>query len=313
VLRRIANHLYWTARNLERAEWRARLVDVNYHLLIEATPRDTEPWAPLLAIFGEESLFAERYAVADEPSVLNFFALDDENPNSIRSCIKNARGNALSLRHYISSELWLDLNTLYLGAEDWTPELFKTPGVFEFFAKLKDSFYKLSGIRLSTIPRDLAYDFMQLGIMLERAQDVARLLDVKYHFLLPSLEDVGGPIDLTQWAAVLRSASCLEAYRKYYGNAIKVSNVVEILLFDATFPRSVRFALDQLATSLGRIASYAPEPVPASAALDEVTSFVRGANARDVIESGLHQALIQIRDGCTAIGNEIYDRYLKAD
>ena len=133
MLRRIASHLLWTACNLERAEWRARLLDVNYHLLIESPPRDAQPWAPLLAIFGERELFAETYTTADDASILNFFALDTDNPNSIRSCINTARNNAISLRHYISSELWLDLNTLYLNAQEWTPELFVSPGVFAFF------------------------------------------------------------------------------------------------------------------------------------------------------------------------------------
>ncbi|MDO8433873.1 MAG: alpha-E domain-containing protein [Candidatus Binatus sp.] len=158
-------------------------------MLFGATPRDAQPWAPLLAIFGETESFKTRYADADESSVLNFFTLDPDNPSSIRNCIRNARANSLSLRHYISSELWLDLNTLYLAAEEWTPELFTSPGVFAFFAVLKDCFYRIAGIRQSTTPRDLAYDFMQLGIMLERAECVARMLDVKYHFLLPRLED----------------------------------------------------------------------------------------------------------------------------
>src|SRR5208337_4037788 len=156
----------------------------------------------------------------------NFFTLDPENPNSIRNCINVARSNARALRHYISSELWLDLNSLYLEAHEWKPEVFKSPGVFAFFGELKDCFYRMSGIMQSTLPRDLAYDFMQLGIMLERAEDVTRMLDVKYHFLLPHQEDVGGTIDLLQWAAVLRSASGLEAYRKRHGSAIRIESVV---------------------------------------------------------------------------------------
>jgi uncharacterized alpha-E superfamily protein len=313
MLRRIAGHLFWTARNLERAEWRARLLDVNYHLLIESPPRDSQPWAPLLAIFGERELFSESNETADDASILNFFALDTNNPNSIRSCINTARSNAISLRHYISSELWLDLNTLYLTAQEWTPELFVSPGVFAFFDDLKDSFYSLSGIRQSTIPRDIAYDFMQLGIMLERAEDVSRLLDVKYHFLLPRLEDVGGSVDILQWAAVLRSASGLEAYRKRFGNSIRIDNVVEILLFDPTFPRSARFALAMLETSLNRIKSQSPEPSPPSSRLEEVLALMRSKRSLDVIKSGLHQFLLEIQDGCAALGEEVFQRYLKID
>ena len=325
MLRRIASHLYWTARNLERAEWRARLVDVNYHLLVETPPRGAEPWAPLLAIFGERALFAARYATADEDSVLNFFVLDLENPNSIRNCITTARNNALSLRPYISSELWIDLNSLYLAAQGWTPGLFVSPGVFTFFSDLKDSFYRISGILQTTIPRDPAYDFMQIGMMLERAEDVARMLDVKYHFLLPRLEDVGGPVDLLQWAAVLRSASGLEAYRKRYGNSIEVEKVVSILLFDASFPRSARFSLDQLEVSLGRIAAEPSESTSRSEsqsqsqsssqfpALHELGEALKSDRSAHALKSGLHQFLLHIQDGCAAISDEVFGRYLRID
>lgn len=320
MLRRIASHLYWTARNLERAEWRARLVDVNYHLLIETPPRGAEPWAPLLAIFGERDTFAEHYETADEHSVLNFFVLDLDNPNSIRNCVNNARNNALSLRHYVSSEFWIGLNTLYLSAQAWTPSLFITPGVFAFFAELRDSFYRLSGILQTTIPRDPAYDFMQIGMMLERVEDVARMLDVKYHFLLPKLEDVGGPVDLLQWGAVLRSASGLEPYRKRFGNAIEISKVVGILLFDPSFPRSARFSLDQLAVSVARIAaddSSSPRPLEQSPAdfpaLHELDKSLMSDRSPQVLKSGLHQFLIQIQDGCAAIGEEVFAKYLRTE
>ena len=139
----LPDNLFWAARNLERAEWRARLVDVNYHLLIETPPRDSAPWEPLLAIFGEIEQFAERHSIADESSVLDFFTLDLENPNSIRSCINVARDNLRSLRHYVSSEFWLDVNTLYLAAQNWTPEVFVNPGVYSFFSDLKDCFYRI--------------------------------------------------------------------------------------------------------------------------------------------------------------------------
>ena len=313
MLRRIADHLFWTGRNLERAEWRARLVDVNYHLLIETPPRDAQPWEPLLAIFGESELFKQRYATADEASVLNFFTLDLENPNSIRSCIDIARNNASALRHYISSELWLDLNTLYLAARDWTPELFKSPGVFDFFSELTDSFYRIAGIRLSTLPRDQAYDFMQIGIMLERAEEVSRLLDVKYHFLLPRLEDVGGAIDLLQWGAVLRTASALEAYRKRHGTAIRVENIIDMLLFDPAFPRSARYSIELAEASLRRTSQRTGEV--SSAAMEgagKLLAELRTARPGEVVGAGLHEFLLHIQDSCAVISNRVFEQYLKA-
>ena len=313
MLRRVANDLFWAARNLERAEWRARLVDVNYRLLIETPPRNSAPWEPLLAIFGEIEPFAARYSIADERSVLNFFTLDPENPNSIRNCINLARENLRALRHHVSSELWLDVNTLYLSAQNWTPEVFDSPGVYAFFSDLKDWFYRIRGIRHSTLSRDLAYDFMRLGIMLERAEEVSRMLDVKYHFLMPRPEDIGGAADLMQWAAVLRSASALEAYRMRFGNSIRRENVVDILLFDSAFPRSACYSIDSVAESLRRIASKGGEPRPIPQGVEEFQNELRTGSAPQVISRGLHEFLLHIQESCDAIFAQIYDEYLKTE
>jgi uncharacterized alpha-E superfamily protein len=312
MLRRIANHLFWAARYLERAEWRARLVDVHYHLLIESPPHASEPWAPLLAITGEREAFTDRHATADERSVLHFFTFDPDNPSSIRCCIYAARENARALRHRISSELWLELNTLYLDAQGWSPDVLEQAGVFGFFADLRDRFYRIAGIVRGTLPRDLGYEFLTVGELLERNENVARLLDVKYHYLLPHVEDVGGPIDLLQWAAVLRSASALEAYRRAYGNAIAVERVVELLLFDLTFPRSARFCIDRLAAAIRRIAARGAgttgvdPPVPT----DALATLLGAGAASEVIAGGLHDFLLTVQEECAHIGSAVFDDYL---
>ncbi len=313
MLRRVASHLFWTARYLERAEWRARLVDVNYHLLIESPPHGTEPWAPLLAITGEREAFADNYAGADEKSVLEFFSFDDRNPSSIRSCIHFARDNARALRNRISSELWLELNTLYLDTLEWSSARLASAGVYDFFAELRARFYRVAGVIHNTLPRDLSYDFLALGMMLERVENVSRLLDVKYHFLLPRAEGVGGPVDLLQWAAVLRSASALEAYRRSYGNAIRIDRVVEILLFDSGFPRSGRFCLERLQTSLRRIAAGVIESRPAAGRLatQGLEALMTNVSAAGVLSSGLHNYLLEIQEHCAAIGASVFAEYLR--
>jgi uncharacterized alpha-E superfamily protein len=316
MLRRIANHLFWTARNIERAEWRARLVNVNYHLLVESPPPTPEPWAPLLAITGEREIFAERYASADETSVLTFFTFDDENPSSIRSCIGAARENARALRHRISSELWLELNTLYLDSLAWSLATLEASGMYAFFADLGGRFYRIAGITSDTLTRDPGYDFFMVGKMLERTESVARLLDVKYHFLLPRVEDVGGSVDVLQWAALLRSASALEAYRRTYGNAIDVERVVEMLLMDETFPRSARFSMNRLETSLQRIAAMPAagthqvgEPRPLAST--KLANMLVSNRAKNVLGNGLHEYLLEIQDECAAIGDALAAEYLR--
>lgn len=314
MLRRVANHLFWAGRNLERAEWRARLVDVNYHLLIESPPRDSEPWAPLLAITGEREAFAERYTVADEASVLAFFTYDDSNPSSIRCCIRASRENTRVLRHRISSELWLELNGLHLDAQSWSLSTIEAAGVYGFFAELRGRFYRIGGVTYDTLTRDLGFDFFMLGKMLERAESVARLLDAKYHFLLPRIEDVGGPVDVLQWAALLRSASALEAYRRTYGSAIGVERVVEMLLFDGSFPRSARFCVNRLEDALKRIAEEEPvraERVAERGCVTDRLSEALGVTAGAAIKDGLHEYLLKIQEECAAIGDAVSQEYLR--
>ncbi len=319
MLRRVANHLFWAARYIERAEWRARLVDVNYHLLVESpsgAAADTS-WTPLLAITGDREAFAEHYQTADETSVLTFLTFDERNLSSIRGCVNFARENCRALRHLISSELWLEINTLYLDFQSWTPGILESGGVYGFFAELRERFYRIAGVIHNTMPRDIGYDFLTVGRMLECAENISRLLDVKYHFLLPRLEDVGGPIDLSQWAALLRSASALEAYRKVYGNAIRVSQVVEILLFDSTFPRAARFCIDNLERALRQVATPEQaagtnlEPIARALPSDVLATRLREGTAKEVIEGGLHDYMLWIQEECARISDAVFAEYLR--
>jgi uncharacterized alpha-E superfamily protein len=313
VLRRVANHLYWAARYLERAEWRARLLDVNYHLLVESPPGAGGGWVAMLTITGDREEFNARYETGDEASVLGFYTFDEKNLSSIRSCVGLARENCRALRHRISSELWLEINTLYLDAQRWTPGDFAAMGVYGFFSELRERFYRIAGVIQTTISRDVGYDFLAVGRSLECAENITRLLDVKYHVLLPKLEDVGSPLDLSQWAALLRSASALEAYRRAYGNLIRADKVVEILLFDGSFPRAARFCIDRLGAALARVEAGGMhangfDRVPAAHALGV---RLRAGAAPTVIEAGLHEYLLGVQDDCARIGDQVSAEYLK--
>jgi uncharacterized alpha-E superfamily protein len=321
VLRRVAADLFWLTRYLERAEWRARLVDVNYRLLVENPTQTQDEWWPLLAVTGEWDLFSEHYATYDERSILAFFTFDPHNLSSIASCLRVARENCRAARNHISSEVWLEVNTLYLEAKRWTSELMLAHGLVQFFADLRERFYRISGAMESTLPRDTAYEFLNLGRSLEAAENVTRLLDTRYHFLLPSPADVGSPLDLAQWAALLRSASALEAYRSVYGNAITVERVVEFMLFNPAFPRAARFAIGRLENSLGCIATACPEELKTSAATPTAEiptayalgSKLRAGTATAAISSGLHEYLLEIQTDCARIGDEIFNAYFKCE
>lgn len=188
--------------------------------------------------------------------------------------------------------------------------------MYAFFADLGGRFYRIAGITSDTLTRDPGYDFFMIGKMLERTESVARLLDVKYHFLLPHVEDVGGSVDLLQWAALLRSASALEAYRRSYGNAIEVERVVEMLLLDESFPRSARFSMNRLETSLQRIANLStngshPDTERSALPSAKLSNILRSSKAKEAIEGGLHEFLLEIQDECAAIGDALFAEYLR--
>jgi uncharacterized alpha-E superfamily protein len=319
MLRRIAGNLFWLARYLERAEWRARLVDVNYRLLVENPAEAKDEWWPLLAVTGEWDLFGEHYDSYDERSILAFFTFDPHNRSSIASCIEYARENCRAVRNRISSELWLEINTLHLEARHWTSELMLLRGLVAFFSDLRERFYRISGVMESTLPRDTGYDFLSLGKWLEASENVTRLLDTRYHFLLPSPKDIGSQLDLAQWAALLRSASALEPYRNTYGNSIAVERVVEFMLFDETFPRAVRFCVDRLELALTRIESACPSELKVSSensrgrapTVHNLGSKLRAGNAAAAITGGLHEYLLEIQADCAAISDEISTAYFK--
>jgi uncharacterized alpha-E superfamily protein len=309
MLRSIADHLFWAARYLERAQWRARLVDVNYNLLLEVPPRDADPWDPLLRITGESESFGAHHSCADERSVVNFFTLDRANASSIRSCIETVRTNLRAMRHQIPTELWLEVNRLYLEAINWPEDALALGSIPGFFATLRERFYTISGVVHNTMARNNAYDFVEVGTMLECADNVSRLLDVKYHFLLPRLEDVGGAADIRQWAALLRSASSLEVFWQIHGNAMRADRVVDILLFNPEVPRSARFCVDRISAGLERIAARHPSEGP-TLGQDKLVELLVRNSAAAVIRAGLHEFLLDFQNECAALATRIATTYM---
>ena len=203
MLSRTANNLYWMSRHIERAENTARVLDVTYRmsLLPYRTPDQAwaDPWALPLIITGHATFYYERNrgAITSE-RVLRFMALDPANPSSIYSCIQSARENARTVRGAITSEMYEDINGLWLEMRNRTNESLFTQGISEFFEWVKMRSHRFRGVTVGTLLRDEAYQFIRLGTFMERADNTARILDVKYHTLLPSVSDVGGAVDYYQ-------------------------------------------------------------------------------------------------------------------
>ena len=311
MLSRVAHSLYWMSRYIERAENVARLLEVNLQFVLDFQGIDDtahkEHWDSILASSEDQALFAMLHDTADSRNVTDFLALDLRNPNSILSCVYSARENARMIRDQISIEMWQTINELFLflKARD-TAEIWAT-GPYEFFQEIKRHSHLFQGLTESTYSRNEGWEFIQFGKLIERADKTTRILDVKYHILLPSADDVGGAVDTAQWQAVLRSASALESYHRFYVHEILPWKVAEFLIFSESFPRSLHYCVTQIDDFLCRILaeSGTRRRTEAGRAASRLLADLRSLTITDVLEQGLHEFLIDIQESLDRIGDEV--------
>ncbi|HEY2827227.1 MAG TPA: alpha-E domain-containing protein [Pirellulales bacterium] len=307
MLSRVADCVFWMSRYIERAENAARFVDVNLNLTLDLGGSLANQWDPLIYTSGDHDLFYKRYGVANQKNAMAMLAFDDENPNSIVSCLKFARENARCIREIIAAPVWEELNKFYLLVKDAARNGQGADNPFEFFNNVKRSGQLIVGIMEATMSRGEAWHFAQMGRLLERADKTSRILDVKYYILLPSVADVGTPMDAIQWSALLKSASALEMYRKKHGR-ITPPEVVEFLTLDAEFPRALRFCLHGTEQSLRAITGtpMATFRNQAERRLGQLRSELDYAQIADVIDRGLHEFIDNFQDKLNLVGDAIH-------
>jgi uncharacterized alpha-E superfamily protein len=239
--------------------------------------------------------------------VTDFLALDLRNPNSILSCVNSARENARMIRDQISAEMWETINELYLYLKARTAAEIWATGPYEFLQDIKRHSHLFQGLTESTYSRNEGWEFIQFGKLIERADKTTRILDVKYHILLPSAEDVGGAVDTAQWQAVLRSASALESYHRFYVHEILPWKVAEFLIFSESFPRSLHYCVTQIDGFLCRILSEsgARRRTAAGRAASRLLSDLQSLTITDVLKQGLHEFLIEVQKSLDRISDEV--------
>jgi uncharacterized alpha-E superfamily protein len=289
LLSRVADSVYWMGRYIERAENVARFIDVNQNLMLDLPRGFGEQWQPIVDTTGDRAAFLEQYDEATQNNVVQFLAFDARNPNSIHSCVLAARENARSVRETISSEMWEQINSLYLlvSGESRKPLAERMP---EFCRQVRMSCHLFQGVQHSTMSHNEAWHFIRLGTSLERADKTTRILDVKYFILLPLVTDVGTPYDDIQWGAVLKSVSGFEMYRKCYGRILP-ERVVDFLLLDGEFPRAVRYCIGLADNSLRAITGtrVGAFSCPSEQHLGLLRSELDYAQVEPILRSGLHE------------------------
>jgi len=310
MLSRVANLVYWMARYLERAENTARIVDVNAQLVIDLQSRqaadDPKSWEPLVYVTGDNEKFFELHGkdvAVTERAVVEFMLFDRRNPSSLVSCIAFARENARCIRDQLSSEVWETLNTFYLKLKSDDYTRYAQIGSIEYLNRVKTQIQLFYGVAESMMPRTGLWWFFQLGRHLERADNTSRILDVKYYMLLPDIHAVGSALDMIQWASVLRSCSGFEAFRRSRRGQLNLERVVDYLLRDDEFPRSILYSVNAVGEALAQITSTAPhlEENSAGTLVGELAAELEMIDIPSVIGDGLHEFLDDIQNKICAI------------
>jgi len=309
MLSRVADSIYWMARYMERAENLARLLLSTQDLLLDAGEEaadESQFWGPLLMATGDEEVYKDKHAEIDGETIAYFLALSPKNPNCILNCARSARENARTIRDQISDEMWECINSLRLFLESPEALNMHQNQRAAFYEKVLQASYQFQGIAACTTPRDESWHFLRLGLCIERADKTSRLIDTCSAISLdmpPSRE--ARPL---RWAALLRSCSAWHAFQAYSSNKIDPVKIIEYLLLDETFPRSVAWCVEALHTALtalcgsGRLEEM-KTPIRAAGRLRAEIAYI---TMEEVLKEGLHEYIDRLQVRLNDIGQSIY-------
>lgn len=310
MLSRTANHLYWMARYIERAENMARILDVtsNMAMVPNAALSEAALWQPALEISGNADDFKERFSDYTASNVIHFLAMDPENPSSIYSALYSARENARAVRVAMTSETWENINALWLEFSQFEGKDLAADGLREFCDWVKARSHLFRGVSFGTMLRDDAFQFLRLGTFIERADNTARLLDVKYHLLLPKEEEVGGAVDYYEWSAVLRSVSAFQAYQKVFNDTIQPWRVAELLVLRQDMPRSLHACFTEITVILETLTTG--RHVECRRIAGEINASLKYGRMDHIFQNGLHEFLTEFIECNNQLGAEIQNSFL---
>ena len=312
MLGRTANDLYWLARYVERAENMARLIEVGYRIAL--LPRDgagyhDEEWRSTLASAGCAQGYFAKHESLNTRDVINYLLFDCNNATSVKSCLSAARRNGRAQRTSLTRDMWESLNGAWIEFGNINPvdmTASELPRVLDW-VRSRSALYR--GALLNTILRNDTFFFSQLGTFLERADNTARILDVKYYVLLPELAMVGGGVDNVQWGAILRSVSAHRSYRWVYKENYKPWRIAEYLILNQAMPRSLRSSYDEIAVALDQLAHLYGDRFACHATAQATQDTLANGDIERIFQSGLHEFLEDFISRNNRLGSEIAEAY----
>jgi uncharacterized alpha-E superfamily protein len=313
MLSRTADTLFWLGRYVERADNTARIIDAASRLAtvpLAYQGKSTE-WESALAAAGVLSSFSVFGKPPDRDSVIDFLAFSPANPSSIRSCLDTARSNARSVRTALTAEMWEALNGAWIELKRFDGTRLDREALNLFLGAVKEACLRFDGSAYRTMLRNDMYWFLRLGFYLERADNTARILDVKYHVLLPEEASVGGGLDYFQWASILRSVSALTAYRWVYHDSLKPWLIADLLILNEQMPRSIASCYGNLTGYLDELSRAYGRQGPAQRAARAMRTRLQNATIADIFQrQGLHEFLTGFIADNARLGDDIAGQYL---
>jgi uncharacterized alpha-E superfamily protein len=313
VLSRDADSLYWLSRYVERAENTARILDVAYRMAsmpISYNGVNSNEWESALISAGGVEQFRAIHGEVTPENVIEFLAFSDANTSSIQSCFETARQNARSVRSALTSEMWEAINSAWLDLRRLKAQRIRVEDLPRFLNLVKEASLRYDGSAMRTMLRNDAYWFSRLGLYIERADNTARVLDVKYHVLLPQDAEVGGGIDYYQWAAILRSVSALVSYQWVYHQNLRPWLVADLLILREEMPRSLAACYGALSRHLGDIAHRYGTSGAAQRQARSAHARLSNRTIQDIFQHGLHEFLEEFIADNNRLGLAITNQYL---
>ena len=313
MLSRTAENLFWSARYIERADSLARLLEVGYRIsLIPNTERGyTNEWESILETSGIKDEYLKKYKTISKENIIFFLLFDTKNSSSVKNCIKTARENIRMVRTAVTLEVWNAINSSYheldKNLKDTKNILKDLPEIIEW---IKKQVNLIRGTILNTQLINDGYDFLILGTYFERADFTARIINVKYFILLPSINYVGGDIDNFQWSLMLRSISSFRAFKwAYGGQEITYTKIIDFLILNMTCPRSLIFSIEKINHHLGRLSKFYKQTSTSNKKMTLMYKKIKNLNAHKITEIGLHEFLKSFIDEINFVYKKFEQKY----
>ncbi|MBL8578781.1 MAG: alpha-E domain-containing protein [Mesorhizobium sp.] len=309
LLGRVANGLYWMNRYIERAENMARLVDAGLRMALTRTQSAEEEWKSVVLSAGVDSAFAAKYGEYTPANVSDFLIRDTTNPSSAMASMETARFNARMVRTALTRETWEAINEAWMSLKRVLANPIDERDLPSVLDAIKRETALIRGCFYGTMLRNEIFDFAQIGTYVERADNTARILDVKYYVLLPSVSWVGSTLDNSQWESILRSVSAHRSYRWVYDAEYKPTNIADYLILNGRMPRSLTFCYRFLAEHLRfREEDYGLR-LPCHKLVEDTLAKLRSSSVKQIFDEGLHEFLTDfIRDN-NRLGDEVAANY----